>query len=169
VSKFQKLLAPKSIVIIGASRKEGSLGKMYLDAVIKYNYKGHIYLVNPKADEIEGIKCYPDLDSLPVKPDLAIILLPKDFVIPVIEQLARNDIKYVIVISAGFREIGGEGIKREKQLLELVQKNNIRMVGPNSMGIFNTVNELSFNGTFSPTPPKPGICFTKWSFRCCCS
>jgi acetate---CoA ligase (ADP-forming) len=156
VSEFEKLLAPKSIVIIGASRKEGSLGKMYLDAVIKFQYTGKIYLVNPKAEEIEGIKCYPDIDSLPQKPDLAIILLPKDFVIAVVEQLAKNDIKNIVVISAGFKEVGGEGIERENQLLELIQKNDMRMVGPNSMGIFNTVKDLSFNGTFSPTPPNTG-------------
>ena len=156
MSEFEKLLAPKSVVIIGASRKEGSLGKMYLDAVLKFKYTGLIYLVNPKAEEIEGIKCYPDIDSLQQKPDLAIILLPKDFVIAVVEQLAKNDIKNIVVISAGFKEVGGEGIERENQLLELIRKNNMRMVGPNSMGIFNTVKDLSFNGTFSPTPPKAG-------------
>ena len=156
MSEFEKLLAPKSVVIIGASRKEGSLGKMYLDAVLKFKYTGLIYLVNPKADEIEGIKCYPDIDSLPQTPDLAILLLPKDFVIAAVEQLARNNIKNIVVISAGFKEVGGEGIEREKQLLEIVKKNNLRMVGPNSMGLFNTIDDLSFNGTFSPTPPIPG-------------
>ena len=156
MSEFEKLLAPKSVVIIGASRKEGSLGKMYLDAVLKFKYTGLIYLVNPKADEIEGIKCYPDIDLLPQTPDLAILLLPKDFVIAAVEQLARNNIKNIVVISAGFKEVGGEGIEREKQLLEIVKKNNLRMVGPNSMGLFNTIDDLSFNGTFSPTPPIPG-------------
>ena len=156
MSEFEKLLAPKSVVIIGASRKEGSLGKMYLDAVLKFKYTGLIYLVNPKADEIEGIKCYPDIDLLPQTPDLAILLLPKDFVIAAVEQLARNNIKNIVVISAGFKEVGGEGIEREKQLLEIVKKNNLRMVGPNSMGLFNTIHDLSFNGTFSPTPPIPG-------------
>ena len=80
MSEFEKLLAPKSVVVIGASRKEGSLGKMYLDAVLKFKYTGKIYIVNPKADEIEGIKCYPNINSLPETPDLAIMLLPKDFV-----------------------------------------------------------------------------------------
>jgi acetyltransferase len=156
VSDFEKLLAPKSIVIIGASRKEGSLGKMYLDAVLKFKYTGKIYIVNPKADQIEAIKCYPDINSLPEVPDLAIMLLPKDFVIDVTKQLAKKGIKNIVVISAGFKEVGGEGIERENQLLQIVQKNNMRMVGPNSMGLFNTVKEISFNGTFSPTPPIPG-------------
>ena len=156
MSEFEKLLAPKSVVIIGASRKEGSLGKMYLDAVLQFKYRGKLYLVNPKADEIEGIKCYPDIDSLPEKPDLAILLLPKDFILAVTEQLAKNDIKNIVVISAGFKEVGGEGIERESKLLEIVKNYGMRMVGPNSMGLFNTVKKLSFNGTFSPTPPIAG-------------
>jgi len=156
VSEFEKLLAPKSVVIIGASRKGGSLGKMYLDAVLQFKYTGKIYIVNPKADEIEGIKCYPDIDSLPETPDLAILLLPKDFVLGVTEQLAKNGIKNIVVISAGFKEVGGEGIERESKLLEIVKNHGMRMVGPNSMGLFNTVRDLSFNGTFSPTPPIAG-------------
>jgi len=156
VSDFEKLFAPKSIVIIGASRKNGSLGKMYLDAVLQFKYTGKIYIVNPKADEIEGIKCYPDINSLPETPDLAIMLLPKNFVLEVTEQLANNGIKNIVVISAGFKEVGGEGIERENKLLEIVKNNSMRMVGPNSMGLFNTIKELSFNGTFSPTPPIPG-------------
>ena len=98
MSDFEKLLAPKSIVIIGASRKEGSLGKMYLDAVLQFNYTGKIFIVNPKADQIEGIKCYPDIKSLPTIPDLAIMLLPKDFVIDVTKQLATRGIKNIVVI-----------------------------------------------------------------------
>ena len=156
MSDFEKLLAPKSVVIIGASRKEGSLGKMYLDAVLQFKYTGKIYIVNPKADEIEGIKCYPDINSLPETPDLAIMLLPKDFVLEVTEQLAKKEIKNIVVISAGFKEVGGKGVERENKLLEIVKNNGMRMVGPNSMGLFNTVKELSFNGTFSPTPPIPG-------------
>jgi len=156
VSDFEKLLAPRSIVIIGASRKEGSLGKMYLDAVLQFKYTGKIYIVNPKADQIEGIKCYPDINSLPETPELAIMLLPKDFVLEVTEQLAEKEIKNIVVISAGFKEVGGEGIERENKLLDIVKNNDMRMVGPNSMGLFNTVKGLSFNGTFSPTPPIPG-------------
>jgi len=156
LSDYEKLLAPNSIAIIGASRKKGSLGKMFLDAVLQMKYKGKIYPVNPKTDEIEGLKCYADLECLPEKPDLAIILLPKDFVIPTVELLAKTNIKNVVVISAGFREVGGEGVEREKQLLKIIKENDMRMVGPNSMGLFNTRSELSFNGTFSPTPPLPG-------------
>ncbi len=156
MSKIVKLMAPKSVAVIGASRKQGSLGKMYLDAILKMNYTGKLYPINPKADEIEGIKCYADIQSLPERPDLAVILLPKDFVLPTLKELADNNINYVIVISAGFKEVGGDGIERENQLIEIIRKNNMRVVGPNSMGLFNTDPTLSFNGTFSPVQPLPG-------------
>ncbi len=97
--------APKQIAVIGASRRDGSLGKMFLDAIVQLPYTGKVYPVNPKADFINDLKCYPDLVSLPEKPDLAVILLPKEFVPDTIDQLAEAGIKNVVVISAGFREV----------------------------------------------------------------
>jgi acetyl coenzyme A synthetase (ADP forming)-like protein len=148
--------APKQIAVIGASRRDGSLGKMFLDAIVQLPYTGKVYPVNPKADFINDLKCYPDLVSLPEKPDLAVILLPKEFVPDTIDQLAEAGIKNVVVISAGFREVGGEGIEREKQLLEKIRAHGMRMVGPNSMGIFNMAPSIQLNATFSPTPPLAG-------------
>ncbi len=148
--------APKQIAVIGASRRDGSLGKMFLDAIVQLPYTGKVYPVNPKADFINDLKCYPDLVSLPEKPDLAVILLPKEFVTDTIDQLAEAGIKNVVVISAGFREVGGEGIEREKQLLEKIRAHGMRMVGPNSMGIFNMAPSIQLNATFSPTPPLAG-------------
>ena len=156
MGRLSKILRPKSIAIIGASRKEGSLGKMFLEAVLRMNYKGKIYLINPKADEIDGIKVYPDLESLPEKPDLGIILLAHKFVLQSVEMLGKAGIKDVIVISAGFKEVGGAGIDRENELIALGKKYNMNILGPNCMGVFNTDTEFSFNGTFSPTLPKPG-------------
>jgi acetyltransferase len=153
---LNQLFAPKSIAVIGASRRDGTLGKMFLDAVVAMNYKGKIYPVNPKADEINGITCYPDVNSVPGTPDLAVILIPKDFVLDALDQLARKEVKHVVVISAGFREVGGEGAKLETALLEKLQKYNMRMIGPNSMGLFNTHPEISLNATFSPTKPLAG-------------
>jgi acetyltransferase len=151
-----KIFRPSSIALIGVSRKEGSLGKNFLNAILRMHYQGKIYIINPKADQILGIKCYPDLKSLPQKPDLAIILLPYKFVLPTLEDLGKNAIRNVIVISAGFKEIGGEGVEREKQLVEIARRYGMNLLGPNCMGIFNTDPSVSFNGTFSPTLPNPG-------------
>ncbi len=151
-----QIFRPSSIVLIGVSRKEGSLGKKFLDAILRMHYTGKIYIVNPKADQISGVPCYPDLHSLPEKPDLAVILLPYKFVLDTLQDLGKNEIKNVIVISAGFKEIGGEGVERERRLVEIARQYGMNLLGPNCMGIFNTDPAVSFNGTFSPTLPNPG-------------
>ena len=156
MNRMEKILRPRSIAVIGASRKEGSLGNMFLQAILRMNYRGEIFPVNPKADAIEGIKTYPHVDALPKAVDLAIILLPHPFVPDNMEALGRKGIKNVIVISAGFREVGPEGAEREKQLVQIAQKYGMNVLGPNCMGAFNTDPQFSFNGTFSPTLPKPG-------------
>ena len=151
-----KMLAPNSVAVIGASRREGSLGKMFLDAILQMNFKGKLYPVNPKAEEINGVKCYASIEQLPETPDLSVILLPKDFVLSVMEELGKKGAKNVVVISAGFREVGGKGVERENALVNLAIKYNMNLIGPNSMGLFNTNEALSLNATFSPTPPIKG-------------
>lgn len=155
-SRIEKILRPNSIALIGASRKPGSLGKMFLEAVLKMKFKGAIYPVNPKAETIDGIKTYPSLEALPEVPDLAVILLPSGLVADSMEQVGRRGIKDVIVVSAGFREVGPEGAAREEVLLEIAKKYGMNMLGPNCMGIFNTDASISFNGTFSPVLPERG-------------
>ena len=156
MNRLENILRPKSIAVIGASRKEGSLGKMFVDAILRMNYTGNIYPVNPKAGEISGLKAYPDLKNLPVKPDLAVILLAYPYVPDSLKAIGESGIKDVIVISAGFKEVGGEGISRENEIVDIAEKYGINLLGPNCMGIFNTQQGVSFNGTFSPTLPKPG-------------
>ncbi|MBD3225572.1 MAG: hypothetical protein GF313_12655 [Caldithrix sp.] len=154
--RLQSFLYPQSIAVIGASRKDGSLGKMFLTAIQRMNYKGDILPVNPKAESIDGLNVYPSIDKLPQKPDLAVILLPQKFVLNTVEELGQSDIRNIIVISAGFKELGQEGIEREKQLIALKERFNLNILGPNCMGIFNTHKDVLLNGTFSPTLPQPG-------------
>ena len=156
MNRMEKILRPRSIAVIGASRKEGSLGSMFLQAVLNMNFTGEIYPINPKADEILGIKTYPNLKALPSKPDLAVILLSYNYVLDSFKDVAEAGIRDVIVISAGFKEIGGEGIDREQKLMELAKQYGMNLLGPNCMGVFNTDAAVSFNGTFSPTLPNPG-------------
>jgi acetyltransferase len=153
---LKKLFAPQSVAVIGASRREGTLGKMFLDAIVRMNYHGKIYPVNPKADQINNLTCYKDISNVPEIPDLVIILLPKEMVYEAIEKTAQKKIKNIVVISAGFKEVGEEGKIRENELLKLVSKHKMRMIGPNSMGLFNTHPDISLNATFSPTTPIPG-------------
>jgi len=156
MSSPDKMFAPNSIAVIGASRRQGTLGKMFLDAISSYRFCGKIFPVNPKADVINDIKCYPDIASLPETPDLAVILISKDYVLETIDALGTAGIKNIIVISAGFRETGETGRILEENLLNRIRKYGMRMIGPNSMGLFNTATDVSLNATFSPTPPIPG-------------
>jgi acetyltransferase len=156
MNRLNNFLKPASVAIIGASRKAGSLGRTFLESILKMNYRGEIYPVNPNADEISGIKCYPDLKSLPRRPALAVILLPGKFVIESVKTLAEYGVKDIMIVSAGFKEIGGEGIARENELKRLIELHNLNCMGPNCMGVFNTDPNVSFNGNFSPVLPNPG-------------
>jgi acetyl coenzyme A synthetase (ADP forming)-like protein len=153
---IEKLLAPKSVAIIGVSRREGSLGKMFLDTMVKMPYTGKIFPVNPKADQINNLPCFPDILSLPEVPDLAVILLPKESVLQAVQQLAQKGVRQIIVISAGFREVGAQGVALENELLQLTRANGMRMIGPNCMGLFNTRPDVRLNATFAPSQPVPG-------------
>lgn len=156
MSRLDRFLSPNSVCIVGASRKENSLGKAMLNIMQRMNYRGKIYPVNPKADIINDLDVYPTIESLPEIPDLAIVLLPFQLVAGSLEQLGRFGIRNIIIVSAGFREIGGEGIERENELIRIKEKYELNLLGPNCMGFFNTAPGSSFNGTFSPTVPNPG-------------
>ena len=156
MSRLDRFLSPASVCIVGASRKENSLGIAMLNIMQRMNFKGKIYPINPNADIINGLKVYPSIQDLPEVPDLAIVLLPFQFVAGSLEQLGKFGVKNIIIISAGFREIGGEGIERETELIRIKEKYNFNLLGPNCMGFFNTAPDSSFNGTFSPTVPNPG-------------
>jgi len=147
---------PKSIAVIGASRTPGSLGKMFIESVVKYKYTGQLFPVNPKADQIDGIPCFPTIESLPDQIDLAVILVRKEYALPSLEACGQKGIKNVIVITAGFKEIGGEGIEREEQLKAIAKKYNQQIIGPNCMGLINSEEEFSLNASFSPTEPDSG-------------
>ncbi|MBN1406963.1 MAG: acetate--CoA ligase family protein [Calditrichaceae bacterium] len=156
MSRLDRFLSPASVCIVGASRKENSLGKAMLNIMQQMDYRGKIYPVNPNADVINDLQVYPSINALPEIPDLAIVLLPFQMVADALEQLGKFGIKNVVIISAGFREIGGEGIEREKELIKIKEKYHLNLLGPNCMGFFNTAPGTSFNGTFSPTVPNPG-------------
>ena len=156
MSRLDRFLSPASVCIVGASRKENSLGKAMLNIMQQMDYRGKIYPINPNADVINDLKVYPSINDLPETPDLAIVLLPFQMVAESLEQLGKFGIKNVVVVSAGFREIGGEGVDREKELIKIKERYNLNLLGPNCMGFFNTAPDSSFNGTFSPTVSNPG-------------
>jgi len=145
---------PSSIAVIGASEDRRKVGHVIFKNLIEQSFKGKVYPVNVKRKEILGRKCYSSVKDIPDKVDLAIIAIPAKGVLPVIKDCADQGVKGVVVITAGFREIGGEGIQLEKEITKIVKEAKMKMVGPNCLGVINTFNNM--NATFAPNLPPSG-------------
>ncbi len=150
------IFRPKSIAVIGASTRKGTIGREILHNLIENEFNGKVFPVNPKASVIHSIKCYSTVLDVPDAVDLAIIIVPRDSVRMILEQCGEKGVKGVVVITSGFKETGEEGAKRELELLEIVRRYNMRMVGPNCFGVLNADPNYSMNATFSKTKPPVG-------------
>jgi acetate---CoA ligase (ADP-forming) len=153
---FDKLFSPKSVAIIGASTKELSIGNVITKNLLHYKYKGAIYPINPKADEVRGVKAYPTISDVPGDVDLAHISIPSKFVPDAIEDCGKKGVKFIIINSAGFKEVGSEGIELEKEIVARARKYDVRLFGPNCQGIINTDPEIKAYCDFTFTYPDPG-------------
>jgi acetate---CoA ligase (ADP-forming) len=154
--RLDPLFRPRSIAVIGASRREGSIGYQILDNLVRYGYKGAVYPVNPSAPAVHSIRTYPSVGAIPDPVDLAVIAVPAVHVAGVAEACGEAGVKAMVVITAGFREIGGAGVERERVLMEIAERYGMRVVGPNCMGVLNTDPEVAMNATFAPTMPPAG-------------
>lgn len=150
------ILRPRSIAVVGASRQSDTIGWQILDNLVKSGFHGPIYPVNPNAASIHSISAYPSVADIPGEVDLAVIVVRKQFVARVAEECGRKGVKGLVVITAGFAEVGGEGVEREKALMEICRRYGMRMVGPNCMGVLNTDPAISMLATFSPRMPPHG-------------
>ncbi|MEJ2250220.1 MAG: acetate--CoA ligase family protein, partial [Candidatus Lokiarchaeota archaeon] len=151
-SDISYFINPKSIAVIGASSSEGKVGNTVLKNIQNSGYKGKIYPINPNYDEILGLKCYSTILDVPEDIEIAIFVIPAKYVNSVVEECGKKGIKGLIVISAGFKEVGGEGVKREEKLRELAKKFNMRVLGPNCLGFIGN----NYNGSFAVDTPKKG-------------
>jgi acetate---CoA ligase (ADP-forming) len=156
VRDLTPFFCPRSIAVVGASRKEGSVGHALVRNLIYGGYTGVIYPINPNAKGIQGIPCFPDLNALPDPPDLVVAVVPAPFVERVLLQAAEFGSRHVLVISAGFKEIGGEGVERENRLRAIARENNMLILGPNCLGLINTDPQVSMNATFGRDIPPHG-------------
>ena len=155
-SVFKYFFYPDSICIVGASSKPKSLGYELTKSVKQYGYTGDLALVNPKAEEILGFKCYPSIKDIDYMIDLAIVMVPKQFVEETIKELINKRVEAIILITAGFKETGDTGAEAEQRILELIKNSNARLVGPNCMGIINTLPSIKMNATFVAEEPRTG-------------
>ena len=147
---------PRSVAVIGASTNPEKLGYAVLDNLVSGGYiqEGAVFPVNPKAEEILGLKAYPSVQEIPEAVDLAVIVIPYPFVPDALRTCGKKEIPAVIVISAGFREAGREGLERELELIEIAKQYGIRLIGPNCLGVIDTYTPL--NASFSAGTPKQG-------------
>jgi acetyl coenzyme A synthetase (ADP forming)-like protein len=151
---LDKFFNPKSVAIVGASREKGKVGYEILKSMLDAGYAGKIFPVNPKAEAIEGLKCYPDLQSIGQAPDLIVIVVPARVVAAVMQQCAKIGTKAVIIITAGFKEVGQEGKKLEQQIVQIAKQAGIRVIGPNCLGVIVPANKL--NASFGGNLPLVG-------------
>jgi acetyltransferase len=147
---------PNSICIAGASTKKLSIGYEVLNSIKTFNYTGKVYPVNPNTDNILGYKCYHSISEISSEIDLAIVLVPKRFTIDTIDELLANGVESIILITAGFKETGEVGEKLENEILQKISNANARMIGPNCMGVINTIDSISLNATFIAEMPAKG-------------
>lgn len=162
------LFSPKNVAVIGATEKEGSVGRTILWNLISSPFGGAVFPINPKRPSLLGIKAYPSVSAVPDPIDLAVIVTPSAVIPDLIDECGQAGIHNVIVISAGFKEIGPEGVKLEERLLENARKHKMRVIGPNCLGVMSPVSGL--NATFAAGMARKGkVAFISQSGALCTS
>src|SRR6266446_2433488 len=155
-SGLDAIFSPASIAVVGASRHRGKIGYEILHNLILNDYQGTVYPVNPKATSIHGIRAYPSVLEIPDAVDHAVITVPADVALQAVEDCGKKGVQGLVVITAGFREIGDVGVDREARLFAVCAQYGMTMIGPNCMGVINTHADIRMDATFAPTPPLPG-------------
>lgn len=155
-ASLSPVLRPKSIAIVGASRRRGSIGGELFANIMSSGFTGVAYPVHPTSTSVQAVKAYQSVLDLPEAPDLVVIAVPARFVPEVVDQCIEKGVKALVIISAGFKEVGGAGVQLEADLVDKVRSAGIRMVGPNCLGVINLDPDVSLNATFSPSISEPG-------------
>lgn len=150
------LFRPRSIAVIGASRQRKSIAGEVFHNLVSQGFPGPIYPVNPAARAVQSVRAYPSIEEVPDDIDLAVIVVPQHAVLDAASASARRGVRGLVVITAGFAEIGPEGKKLQDELVRIVRSHGMRMLGPNCLGLLNTEPAIQLNATFAPTWPPPG-------------
>ncbi len=154
-ASIRPLFQPTSVAVIGASRNPTSIGYRILHALHE-RYKGKLFAINPKASEIDSIPCFASVSDVQQNIELAVVSVPSELVLQVVDECAEKGVRALVVITAGFAEIGKQGKELQKKLLEKVRGYGMRMVGSNCMGLINTDPAVCLNASFSPIYPPAG-------------
>lgn len=151
----EKLLAPRSIAVLGASQKPG-IGRAIVENLLLKDFAGGIYAVNVRGEDVGTVRGYRSVLDIPGEVDAAVMAVPSRFVLSVAEECGQKGVKALVCIAAGFKEVGGEGAEAEKRLLEIVEKYHMCLIGPNCAGLVNNAPEVRLNCTINPNPPAVG-------------
>jgi len=162
------IMNPRSVAVVGATNRPGSVGLAVFRNILNAGFEGVLYPVNPKWKSVQSVKAYPRLKDIPDEVDLAVIIVPAEMVCSILEEAGQKQVKGAIVISAGFREIGGMGVELESRLKGTIAKYGIRVVGPNCLGVINNDKNTRLNASFAQKMPKAGnVAFISQSGALC--
>ncbi len=156
VASLRPLFAPRAVAVVGASRDPASIGGRIVRNLVDHGFAGQVYPINPRASAIGNLRCYSKVSEAPPPIDLAVIAVPHGAVLDAVADCASAGIRALIVISAGFAECGADGRALQTQLLDLVRRNGMRMVGPNCLGLINADPTVRLNASFAPVFPPAG-------------
>ncbi|MEC7805477.1 MAG: acetate--CoA ligase family protein, partial [Pseudomonadota bacterium] len=146
---LEPLLRPKAVAVIGASDNPARIGGRPIYSMLKDGYEGNLFPVNPNRDIVQGLKAYPNISSVPMPVDSAVISVPENIALKVIKECADNGVKSVVVFTSGFAEIGSAGLSAQRQIADISAESGMRILGPNCLGVFNL--QAGWFGTFANT------------------
>ena len=161
---LEPLFRPRSVAVVGASRRPRSIGYEVVANLLRSGFVGPVYPINPHADSVHSVPAWPSLEAVPGPVDLAVITVPRDLVLPTVEQAAKKGVRAIVTITAGFKEVDAEGAALELRIREVLRANGIRMVGPNCMGLIHTDPAVRLNASFANRNPlEGGVAFASQS------
>jgi len=155
-ASIHRFFHPSSVAIVGASRRQDTIGQLLVRNLVNADFTGRVYVVNPSASAVSGMPAYNSVNEIPDEVDVAIVAVPAEAVTDVVLDCAAKGVHGLIVISSGFAEIGEEGRKRQRHLVGLSRSYGLRLIGPNCLGVINTDPEVSVNASLSSVMPARG-------------
>jgi acetyltransferase len=168
IDPLNAILAPKSVAVIGASTQPGKVGHDIFVNILKGGFTGTLYPVNPTARAVSSVRAYPSIKDVPDQLDLAIVILPPRPALQAIQDAVGRGVKGLVIVSAGFREVGPEGREIEDRIVAICREANVRVIGPNCLGVINPLAAVRLNASFSARMPKAGnISFISQSGALC--
>lgn len=168
MDNLDAIFNPKSVAVVGASTEAGKVGHDIFANILKGNFQGTLYPVNPRAKHVLSVRAYPSVKDIPDQIDLAMVIVPPKIALQAVSESIEKGVKGVVIVSAGFREVGPEGREIEDKIVDMCREAGVRLVGPNCLGVINPVSTTRLNASFSARMPKAGnISFISQSGALC--